>query len=496
VLVLGTDAVLHARPLSAGRLAEACRRAGYESVVPSSWGDELVAAACLEGLADVAPAPAALCVCPLARAAVAAAPGAVACLDFAAPPVAAARYVRELFGARPVHVTFAGNCPGADHAEIDARLTPAELLAEIRTFVTEADATGPDVMVHDSERRFRSLPGGAPAGEWLESAGGYSLDAVGELAGPPRERTLYDFAPLAGCACAGASLDVAGALSPAEARDAVAAGEPSRGAVPAIADSRAGLLARADEIDAESNPEPAPARPAVGPAARRAAASTPAARRDVATLVVPARGARSRRSDGSTRLEVAEPIRPHKSSEPIWDGPRRLPAFRIASVLLLVGVGVVIYASRPRPVLPPFAELPVPRQPVASTPSAAAGAAVPPMVAPATADTAPGVVAPAVVTPTVPPSVTASPSASARPARSERAAASGPPATRPSRSVAAGTTPRAAATPAGPAPATDPAAEQAAELRREIEARRARIDSLARSVDSLRAAEGRPRPPR
>ena len=50
-VIFGNDAVVAARPASPGQLANACRAAGFDMVVPPSWGDELVAVALLDRLA-------------------------------------------------------------------------------------------------------------------------------------------------------------------------------------------------------------------------------------------------------------------------------------------------------------------------------------------------------------------------------------------------------------------------------------------------------------
>ena len=64
VAILGADAVLAARPASPVQLAHACRALGYDMAFPSSWGDELVAAGCLEQLREWGSDPAIVCACP------------------------------------------------------------------------------------------------------------------------------------------------------------------------------------------------------------------------------------------------------------------------------------------------------------------------------------------------------------------------------------------------------------------------------------------------
>jgi hypothetical protein len=42
-VILGNDAILAAEPSTTAQLAHACGAAGFDIIVPPSWGDELVA---------------------------------------------------------------------------------------------------------------------------------------------------------------------------------------------------------------------------------------------------------------------------------------------------------------------------------------------------------------------------------------------------------------------------------------------------------------------
>src|SRR5574338_1702428 len=109
VAVLGTDAVLAARPVDPVQLTRACLLAGFDFVVPVSWGEELIAAhlagriATSNGSGSVVAA-----VCPLAREQLAASPVETEIVATVSPPIATARYIRAAFRPRPVHVTFVG----------------------------------------------------------------------------------------------------------------------------------------------------------------------------------------------------------------------------------------------------------------------------------------------------------------------------------------------------------------------------------------------------
>ena len=133
--ILGADALLSAQPATAVQLAHACARIGYHSVVPSSWGDELVAAGCLRQIAtrrgNGDSGPAIFCSCPyVAHRLLAVGPDLEPFLtSFVPPPVAVARYLRAVYTPWRIRLTYIGRCPGAADDSIDARITPEELLA-------------------------------------------------------------------------------------------------------------------------------------------------------------------------------------------------------------------------------------------------------------------------------------------------------------------------------------------------------------------------------
>lgn len=293
VAVLGSDAVLAALPATPVQLAHACHALGYEVVFPASWGDELVAAACLDRLADFPDGPAVLCACPyvaerLGRVGDELAPWLI---RLAAPPVAAARYLRSAYGERPVHITYIGACPSATDASIDARLSPEELFAAFAGHGIEV-AKQPELfesVLPPDRRRFHSIPGGAPDPERIASVdpGRVFVELEGddfllELSQRllSRERTLIDIAPQLGCACSGVL--VAGAAHGA--RPALVALEPPRAPRPVL-DGEASQSANAPE---EAYPAGAWAE------AAETAAPVPEAPRESAHVVIREYAARER----------------------------------------------------------------------------------------------------------------------------------------------------------------------------------------------------------
>jgi iron only hydrogenase large subunit-like protein len=135
VVILGTDAALAAAPATPVQLAHACLRAGFASVIPSNWGDELIASAVVRRLADHGPSPAIQCTCPIVAHRLLSVSGDLRSMmvPLVSPPVAVARYVRALSQPGTTRITYVGSCPGAIDDSIDIRMTPAallELLAE------------------------------------------------------------------------------------------------------------------------------------------------------------------------------------------------------------------------------------------------------------------------------------------------------------------------------------------------------------------------------
>jgi hypothetical protein len=243
VALLGSDAVLAALPATPVQLAHACRALGFELAIPASWGDELVAEGCIAQLADRGSEPAIVCACPyvterLTRVGPELAPW---MLTLVAPPVAAARYIRAVYGERPVHITYVGTCPAGSNPAFDARCSPDELLAMLAERGIELTAQPElfDSVLPPDRRRFHSLPGGTPSPERLaDVAPEYTLvqlegsDALLALAQRllTRRPELIDLAPQSGCACSGALVNG----TPAGARAALVALEPPRAHTPVL----------------------------------------------------------------------------------------------------------------------------------------------------------------------------------------------------------------------------------------------------------------------
>ena len=247
IVVLGADALLAALPATPIQLAHACALAGYQHVVPASWGDELIALASLRALRDHAHLPAIQCSCPYVAHRLLAVGTDLRpfLVSLVAPPVVLARYLRAAYAPRKLRITYVGRCPGAGDEAIDARLTPEELLAIFsdRHIVIADQPEAFDSVLPPDRRRYRSQPGGLPTPEMLwsaEAAGGVARSVVelyGDelpvelaqhlLAGKP---VLIDVAPKLGCVCSGAVADG----SPFDARARVTALEPPRATSPVI----------------------------------------------------------------------------------------------------------------------------------------------------------------------------------------------------------------------------------------------------------------------
>lgn len=213
VLILGSDAVAAASPATAVQLVHACHRWGFSTVVPASWGDELLAAEVIRRCATRENRPAIQCSCPR----VAERLGANAAkLDdsifwLATPPVAAAQYIRAHSNGADVHITYVGNCPGAADASIDQRMTPTELLLAISSRGIDVSAQ-PSVfenIIPPDRRRHLSTASGSPDPQKLWEAAAFrvaqpsdidlSIGVAQLLLG--EERILIDMAGLVGCVC-------------------------------------------------------------------------------------------------------------------------------------------------------------------------------------------------------------------------------------------------------------------------------------------------------
>jgi hypothetical protein len=259
VAILGTDAVLAARPVDWVQLTLACQRAGFDFVAPVSWGEELIASHVGDRLAEPSRTTTVSSSCPFVDEALRESPPATSILKTVSPPVACARYLRAAFSARPVHVTYVGACPGAVHPEVDEQCLPEVLFARLAE-----SGINPSVLPHHLDAqlpveraRYASMPGGAPSPDWLMARANVRLvesapitvDAVARTF--EGETVLMDLATACRCVCA---RDRWGA-----ARD-----EPPRAASPIV---KAGVPVT-DEPAATEEVVVAP--PTAGPADRRA----------------------------------------------------------------------------------------------------------------------------------------------------------------------------------------------------------------------------------
>lgn len=254
-VVLGADAYLTARPATPIQMAHACRAAGFDVAIPAAWGDELIALDCARQLVDRTILPAVFCACERVYERLMA-PGpelAPFLIRTAAPPVATARYLRELYRDAPLDITYVGTCPSARDPIIDRQIEPATFLADLaqRGIDPTNEATVFQAVFAPDRRRCYSLPGGLPTDEMLQglNPAGRSVGAVEPLVARCtieitadeyaadlaqylllQEPVLLDLAPRLGCVCSGA----VGTTQPGRARSAVVALEPPRSPHPIV----------------------------------------------------------------------------------------------------------------------------------------------------------------------------------------------------------------------------------------------------------------------
>lgn len=242
LIILGADAVLAAGPATPVQLAHACLAAGYQAVIPASWGDELIAARVIDRLRG-ADGPVVQCSCPYVSRRLATHGETIAAmlLSLAAPPVATAEYLRAVYGSSRPRITYAGGCPSASHGSIDVWLSADELMSALaeRGISATAQPTEFDSVLPPDRRRYFSEPGGVPARhalrqlpgsvEFIELKGGDLVVEIAQhlLAG---SRALIDVALPLGCCCSG----VSGVLGPDAARARVRDLEPPRALSPVV----------------------------------------------------------------------------------------------------------------------------------------------------------------------------------------------------------------------------------------------------------------------
>ena len=245
VVILGTDTVRAARPADWVQLSHACRKLGFDFVVPVTWGEELTATFLGERMADAGTTTVVGHACPAVGHQLKATSVLAPIVETVAPPVACARYVRS-FVQKPVHITYAGGCAGAGHEEVDVHWTPDALFT--RLIEAEIDPLAQPRHVENElpvERaRYASLPGGTPDPRWLSARVGVrvveaaplTVDAIANAG----ESVLLDLASSCRCACA-------------RDRFLTALVEPARATEPVV---HAGVSVTADHVPVDPPPPP------------------------------------------------------------------------------------------------------------------------------------------------------------------------------------------------------------------------------------------------
>jgi hypothetical protein len=214
--------------------------AGFDSVVPASLGDELVAGETLRLAQLRGRRPVVQCACPFALSQLCKREANLADVTIAVAPaaVALARALR-LDRPEPPHITYIGACPGAEDPAIDLQVMPDAFLRglERKGIVLPAQ---PDVFTDrlpPDRRRYVSLPGGAPRPDVVEAVLRRNVVALGGRMNPllavadalfDGGVTMIDPAGAYHCACAGADAG----RSVADGRAAMARMEPARAMAP------------------------------------------------------------------------------------------------------------------------------------------------------------------------------------------------------------------------------------------------------------------------
>jgi len=234
--------VLAAAPATPVQLSHACIGAGFDAVIPASWGDELIASRAIDRL-RAADAPLVQCSCPYVARRLAVHGDAIASLllSFVSPPVATAQYLRAAYAPARPRITYAGGCPSASHDSIDVWLSVDELMNTLseRGVPASAQPTEFDSVIPPDRRRYFSDPGGVPSRSALrqlptpvELVELQSSDMVIDVAQQllSRERALIDLSLSLGCCCSG----VVGPTSADGARARVREHEPPRALSPVV----------------------------------------------------------------------------------------------------------------------------------------------------------------------------------------------------------------------------------------------------------------------
>jgi len=348
-VILGNDALLAARPCTPAQLASACVLAGFDIIVPPSTGDEIVAAAFLDRLAGRTDPAVIACACPRVSAIVTerSRPDGVPCVAVAAPPVAAARYVRAEHG-DDVLITFVGNCPGAADPAIDARFTPAGFLASLHRQGIAIDQQ-PELDRHRiGWARHLSTPGGLPARRFVAKppvdrvVREVTIESIDTAIPSGRAPVVIDVVD-AGCACSTRHEDAL-ALEPARSPVPLFLVPPllDVGADASLPRSRASLRARHGLTPEASPPVVATSRPAAVEAASPPIVTGEPAPASVGTREPP-------KPEQAVRLppSVNRPARARPRAEPVR-AVRRSPLLIILPLVVLAGaaaLGVAAYAT-------------------------------------------------------------------------------------------------------------------------------------------------------
>ncbi|HYW49147.1 MAG TPA: hypothetical protein VE861_01005 [Gemmatimonadaceae bacterium] len=242
IAILGNDAFLAASPAAPVQLMHAALAAGFDSVVPASLGDELVAGETLRIAQLRSRRPVVQCSCPFALTQLCKREANLADITVAVAPaaVALARALR-LEHTAALHLTYIGGCPGAQDPDIDLQVSPEAFLRGLTRKGIDVSAQ-PDVFTDrlpPDRRRYLSLPGGAPRAELVETLLRRNVVTLTARSNPMLTVadalfdggvTLIDPAGAYNCVCAGARAD--GTVSVADGRLAIARLEPVRASSP------------------------------------------------------------------------------------------------------------------------------------------------------------------------------------------------------------------------------------------------------------------------
>lgn len=266
IAILGNDAFLAASPAVPVQLMHAALAAGFDSVVPASLGDELVAGETIRLAQLRGRRPVVQCACPFALSQLCKREANLADVTIAVAPAAVA-LARALRLDRPdsQHITYIGACPGAEDPAIDLQVMPAAFLRGLEQKGVSVTAQ-PDVFTDrlpPDRRRYLSLPGGAPRADVVDAVLRRNVVSLSGRMNPllavadalfDGGVTMIDPAGAYRCACAGADADAE--RSVADGRAAIARMEPSRAMAP-IFDAPPWLDLRPTTVAEEADAAPA-----------------------------------------------------------------------------------------------------------------------------------------------------------------------------------------------------------------------------------------------